>query len=270
MTTPTPSSTTPPKPTSSPTPKPTPTVSASPSISMPTINWGASSEQATGGKQVGVQLGFGTDRYLISAGAKRYITSLVTQNPKLYAKIRNAVKQATGKTYNDPDLLGAWIEKTVENLNNSIEPNAKKVSVEDLLRGAAALKISTSTEKPNIPTRQVYQTSPETIAENIDTLAGNVLKRSITDADKKEDWYKNLTKSINDMVSQGIVTTSKVVKNPKTGQMETLVTQAPGFSKEQIAAKTTKALETADPESFARSQRIDFTKWLYGQMGFSG
>ena len=70
----------------------------------------------------------------------------------------------------------------------------------------------------------MYQTAPETVAKNIDALAVNVLGRSITEEDKQADWYKNLNKNINDMISKGIVTTSTVVKNPKTGKKETLVT----------------------------------------------
>jgi hypothetical protein len=245
----------------------TPSASPTPASSgIPTVNWGGASQQGKDSK-AGVKLGFGTDRYLIPSDVNKYVTSLVTQNPKLYSSIRNAVKQATGRTYNDPALLGAWITRTVENLNNAADPNAKKVSVEDLLRSAAALKISTGTPKENIPTRQVYQTAPETIAKNIDTLAMNVLGRSITEEDKQADWYKNLNKNISDMISKGIVTTSTVVKNPKTGKKETLVTQTPKFSQEQIAATTTQALQAADPEALERKKRIDFTSWLFSKMG---
>lgn len=247
--------------------EPTPSASPASTSTKPTVNWGGASQQSSEGK-LGVQLGFGTDKYLLSAAAEKYITSLVTQNPKLYARIRNAVKQATGRTYNDPALLGTWISRTVENLNNAADPNAKKVTVEDLLRGAAALKISTAgAPKENLPTRQVYQTSPETIEKNIDTLANSVLRRSITEEDKMADWYKNLSKGISDMISQGIVTTTSVVKNPKTGKKETLVTQTPGYSAEQIAQKTTAALEAADPEAVERSKRLAFTGWLLGQSG---
>lgn len=247
--------------------EPTPRPSASPtSTGRPTVNWGGANQQTTDSK-AGVKLGFGTDRYLIPSAVNKYVTSLVTQNPKLYSLIRGAVKQATGKTYNDPALLGAWITRTVENLNNAADPNAKAVSVEDLLRSAAKLRISTGAPKENIPTRQVYQTAPETVAKNIDTLAMNVLGRSITEEDKQADWYKNLNKNISDMISKGIVTTSTVVTNPKTGKKETLVTQTPKFSQEQIAATTTQALQAADPEALERKKRIDFTSWLFSKMG---
>lgn len=247
--------------------EPTPRPSASPtSTGRPTVNWGGANQQTTD-SQAGVKFGFGTDKYLLPTAVNKYITSLVTQNPKLYSLVRGAVKQATGKTYNDPALLGAWITRTVENLNNAADPNAKKVSVEDLLRSAAKLRISTGAPKENIPTRQVYQTAPETVAKNIDTLAMNVLGRSITEEDKQADWYKNLNKNISDMISKGIVTTSTVVKNPKTGKKETLVTQTPGFSQEQIASQTTQALQAADPEALERKKRIDFTSWLFSKMG---
>lgn len=122
-------------------------------------------------------------------------------------------------------------------------------------------------KKPAIPTRQVYAATPEQIDADINTIATKTLGREIQDADKEADWYQDLVKGINKLYSKGTVTTVEQVKNPKTGKMEKVVKQTPGFSKEQITEKITGAVEAADPESLARKERIDFTKWMFGRGG---
>jgi hypothetical protein len=120
---------------------------------------------------------------------------------------------------------------------------------------------------PALPTRQVYQVTEDDIAADINEIALKRLGREIQDVDKDADWYQDLVKGINKLYSKGIVTTTKEVKNAKTGKMEKVVTQTPGFSKEQISERITGAVETADPESLARKQRIDNTKWLFSKGG---
>jgi hypothetical protein len=120
---------------------------------------------------------------------------------------------------------------------------------------------------PALPTRQVYQVAEAEVDADIDEFLQKRAGRTLQDADRNEDWYKDLVSSINKLYSKGIVTTVAEVKNPKTGKMEKVVTQTPGFSKEQIEKKITSAVEAADPESVARKQRIDNTKWLFSKGG---
>lgn len=122
-------------------------------------------------------------------------------------------------------------------------------------------------KKPALPTRQVYQVAAAEIDADIDEFLQKRAGRTLQDTDRNEDWYKDLVGSINKLYSKGIVTTVAEVKNPKTGKMEKVVTQTPGFSKEQIQNKITSAVEAADPESVDRKQRLDFTKWFYGRGG---
>lgn len=124
---------------------------------------------------------------------------------------------------------------------------------------------------PEVPSRSIYEYSPEQLGAKIDEVAQSLLGRSITDADKTASWYQGLNKTLSDMAMQGSVTEpTKLVKNPKTGKMERVTIQRPEVTTEGMTQTITSALEKADPESLARKQRIDFTKWLYGQMGFRG
>jgi hypothetical protein len=234
-------------------------------------------------------------------GAGAYLNQVylgAIQVPAVKGVLRGK-KINTGKTYadktitradakklylTDGDLRGSWEAKL-----RSLGQNVTKVQARalwDLSVDGASDWYSTSNgkqkvtpqeyiewyvggskSKQNIPTRQIYKTTPEQIYADVNDIASTKLMRSLTEEDRQAQWYKDLTKAINDMVNQGTVTTTKQVKNPKTGKLETQVIQTPGVTKEGIEAKITGALETADPESAARAKRLSFIKWLYGQMG---
>jgi hypothetical protein len=122
-------------------------------------------------------------------------------------------------------------------------------------------------KKPALPTRQVYQVTEDEIDADIDEFLQKRAGRTLQDSDRDMGWYQDLVKSVSKLYSEGIVTTVKEVKNPKTGKMEKVVTQTPGFSKEQIAKEITSTIEAEDPASVQRKQRIDNTKWLLSRGG---
>ena len=120
---------------------------------------------------------------------------------------------------------------------------------------------------PALPTRQVYQVTEDEIDADIDEFLQKRAGRTLQDSDRDMGWYQDLVKSVSKLYSEGIVTTVKEVKNPKTGKMEKVVTQTPGFSKEQIAQEITSTIEAEDPASVERKKRIDNTRWLLSQGG---
>jgi hypothetical protein len=91
--------------------------------------------------------------------------------------------------------------------------------------------------------------------------------QDITPEDQSAKWYKDLKKSLDNMISTGTLSTTKKVANPKTGKLEVQTVQTPGFSKEQIAATAEKAIRKATPEEVARKERVDFTGWLFNTLG---
>jgi hypothetical protein len=122
-------------------------------------------------------------------------------------------------------------------------------------------------KEPAVPTRQVYQPTTDQIEADINALAAPSLGREITDADKSASWYKNLLKGVSELYGKGTVTTVKEVKNPQTGKVEKLVTQTPGFSKEQVTEKITTTLEEADPISAERKKNLELANWAFKKMG---
>lgn len=119
----------------------------------------------------------------------------------------------------------------------------------------------------NIPTRQIYDVPKIQIEDDVNAMAQNILGRTITDADKQQDWYNDLIKGINKMYQSGTLTTVKNVRNKKTGKMEKQVIQEPGFSKEKITERITTTLEQADPMAVERKKNLEFANWAIQKMG---
>jgi hypothetical protein len=196
-----------------------------------------------------------------------------------------SVPEAKALYLKDPKVEAQWLQTLRKNGVNTSDPIKNRALWDIAVAGASDwYATSGGTQKitpeqyanwylggqkkgPALPTRQVYQVAEEEIAADINEIALKRLGREIQDVDKDADWYQDLVKGINKLYSKGIVTTTKEVKNAKTGKMEKVVTQTPGFSKEQISERITGAVETADPESLARKQRIDNTKWLFSKGG---
>lgn len=125
----------------------------------------------------------------------------------------------------------------------------------------------TGTGASNLPSRSIYQYTEADKVAMLNEVSQSLRGQDITEADKSAKWYKDLKKSIDNMISTGTLSTTKKVKNPKTGKLEVQTVQTPGFSKEQIATTAEKAIRKATPEEVARKERVDFTGWLFDTLG---
>jgi hypothetical protein len=125
----------------------------------------------------------------------------------------------------------------------------------------------TSSGAPGLPSRSIYQYTEADKVAMLNEVSQSLRGQDITEADKSAKWYKDLKKSVDNMISTGTLSTTKKVKNPKTGKLEVQTVQTPGFSKEQIAATAEKAIRKATPEDVARKERVDFTSWMFSALG---
>jgi hypothetical protein len=119
----------------------------------------------------------------------------------------------------------------------------------------------------NLPSRSIYQYTEADKVAMLNEVSQSLRGQDITEADKSAKWYKDLKKSVDNMISTGTLSTTKKVKNPKTGKLEVQTVQTPGFSKEQIATTAEKAIRKASPGEVARKERVDFTGWLFDTLG---
>lgn len=124
-------------------------------------------------------------------------------------------------------------------------------------------------KKKDLPSRQVYQYTEADRIKMIDDVSVTLRGQGITDADKSAKWYKDLKKSIDNMISTGTLSTTKDVFNPITKKMESKIISTPGFSQEKAAAAAEKAIRKATPEDVARKERVDFTSWMFSTLGGS-
>lgn len=227
----------------------------------------------------GVRVGFGltdkdgNDLYLMPGLFPQFMTTLSVKNPKAYNTILTNVFQATGTKYRDPNTLGTWLESAGRNLlaSSRQDPTAASISIEALVnagtvnRGAAGIFATTGAPAQNIPTRQIYDVPKVDVQADIDSDIQKLLGRTASEEDRAQSWYKDLTKTISKMYSQGIVTKTKVQVNPETGKKENVVVQTPGYSKEKISQLRTEAIKAADPEAVDRMARISvYNKYILG------
>ena len=196
-----------------------------------------------------------------TAGGVKSISELVlgARQPKNLSKIRSALI-ANGLVSKNTKSLG-----TIQNtwLQVLIGASSAQMDPFDYMSQLRASGFGQDAAAANVPTRQVYKYTDADRIKMIDDVSQNLRGQKITEEDKQTEWYKNLKKSIDDMVAQGTVTTTKEVKNPKTGKIETLVTQTPGFSQEKAAATAEAAIRKATPQDVARQDRVGFTDWLF-------
>ena len=114
-------------------------------------------QATTGVATTGIKLGFdlvtdGIPTTLVPAQIGAYITSLARTNPGAYKRIRASVESATKRKFNDPTLLGTWVEGLATDLYVSADPKAKNISIEQYLTSAAKVVPAGTATKPSVST----------------------------------------------------------------------------------------------------------------------
>lgn len=199
-----------------------------------------------------------------------FVADLLQMNPQEIFQVSTLLKNAgylrnASRKYNKT-LGDAYSQASMEWSNESARTGRPNLTFRDFLLENVMAQAGGAA--PQVPTRQVYNVTAAQIDADIEEIAMKRLGRSLQEEDRKAEWYNDLVKGVQKLYSQGVVSEpAKMVKNKKTGKMERVVTQTPGYSQEQVTQKITSAVEAADPESLARKERVDFTKWFFGRGG---
>lgn len=146
--------------------------------------------------QNGIRLGFdltteGEPTKLAPVSIGPYIVSLANSNPGAYNKIRSSVEAATKRKFNDPTVLGSWMEGLATDLFVSADPNARKISLEQYLTSAARLVPAGTATRPSVST--FLSTREQTDAE-INAEFRKMFGVAAPD-DIKEDYFNRLTEA---------------------------------------------------------------------------
>jgi hypothetical protein len=102
------------------------------------------------------------------------------------------------------------------------------------------------------------------IEEMVNKSALNLLGREINAEDKTASWYKSLSKAVKDMAKEGSVTK---YSGGGSGTQSNVTT--PGYTPEKAAQTIESGLKQAAPTDLARKERVDFTSWMFQQLGGS-
>lgn len=117
------------------------------------------------------------------------------------------------------------------------------------------IPLSSTTEQ--LPTRTIGQQDPKVLEGIVDDIYQKTLKRNATAQEKASHLAVAQEK-----IQQGTLTTTKKVKNPKTGQMENVTTVEPSFSQAGFQEDIQSQLKKLNPDDFDRAKRLDFMSWL--------
>jgi len=218
-------------------------------------------------------LGFkgGTTGAASTLGQDPYVIDALNMLPKerlaLSKLLKNAGYRVSASSKYNKNLGDAYREAANNFQAESVRTARPTLTLTEFL--IENVQAGTGDGAPNIPSRSIYQYTDADRQKMIDDVSVTLRGQGITEADKAADWYKGLRKSIDKMISTGTLQSSKKVRNPKTGQLETQIISTPGFSQEQAAATAEKAIRKATPEDVARKERVDFTSWMLGTLGGS-
>ena len=109
----------------------------------------------------------------------------------------------------------------------------------------------------NLPTRTISKQDPVVLGELIDSVyQKNVLRRATPE--EKAKHIKNFEEDIN----AGTLTTTKKVKNKKTGKMENVTTVESNFSQAKAETELEQSLRELNPDDFDRAKRIQFSDFI--------
>lgn len=122
-----------------------------------------------------------------------------------------------------------------------------------------------SSEEPNLPTRTITEQDPKVLGDIIDKVYLSEGKRRATAEEKQK-----IINDIQEDIRRGTLTTTKKVKNPKTGKMENVTTVKSAFSQGKFEADLEQNFQNLNPKDFDIAKRIDFNKWLFDNMPSDG
>lgn len=204
-----------------------------------------------------------------SVGTDPAVVELLNMDPKTRLELSKLLKSAgyvrTASSKYNKALADAFTLAKMEAATEAQRTGRPALTIREFL--VENVQAPTGAGAPNLPSRSIYQYTEADRIKMIDDVSQTLRGQGITEADKTAKWYKDLKKSIDNMIATGTVSTSKKVKNPKTGQLEVQTVSTPGFSQEQVATVAEKAIRKATPEEVARKERVDFTSWMFGALG---
>jgi hypothetical protein len=118
------------------------------------------------------------------------------------------------------------------------------------------LSAKQATPAPELPQRQVQPLERATIDNFVDSIYLS-FKGGLASVEEKDKLFKEF-----EALNTGTVTTTKKVKNPKTGVLENVSTTTRGFSQDAAQAKIEADLKKNNPLEYQRRKAFEFSTEL--------
>jgi len=118
------------------------------------------------------------------------------------------------------------------------------------------LSAKQATPAPELPQRQVQPLERATIDNFVDSIYLS-FKGQLASVEEKDKLFKEF-----EALNTGTVTTTKKVKNPKTGVLENVSTTTRGFSQDAAQAKIEADLKKNNPLEYQRRKAFEFSTEL--------
>jgi len=109
----------------------------------------------------------------------------------------------------------------------------------------------------NLPTRTITKQDPVVLGELIDKVYQSKVLRRATPEEKAQH-----IKNFEDDINAGTLTTTKKVKNKKTGKMENVTTVESSFSQAKAETEIEQSLRELNPDSLDVANRIRFSDFI--------
>lgn len=176
-------------------------------------------------------------------------------DPATKAKVKSAMVNAGNTNVNDLSAYEQW--KQVVNISAELYAAGKgpKMTPMDVLNQV----MSGAGGAANLPDRTITKVDPA-----ITNAIANAAYQSVYMRDANEEEIKDILKKagVDKMIAEGTVTTTKKVKNPKTGKLENVTTTTPGFNAQTAQLTIEDKLKEINPDELDRTKRIEWASWL--------
>jgi len=209
---------------------------------------------------IGQSVQIGTAGSIAAPAAEAILNNLtpgqLTELGKLLKKMGYSVKENRGSIQNlfktEPELI--------QTATNAVIAGGTGFNLISELK-KMYIPLGSSGEE-NLPSRTITKQDPLVLGEIIDKSYQTKYLRKAT----AEEKARHIA-DFKDSIEKGTLTTTKKVKNPKTGKLENVTTVESDFSQNKMTTSIDKKLETENPEDFDRATRIGFNNFLTQNVG---
>ena len=168
------------------------------------------------------------------------------------AKVKSAMVRAGRTDVNDVTAYAQW--QQVVNVSAEMFSSGAKMTPMDILN-----QTMTNSGTANLPDRTITKIDPA-----ITNAIANAAFQAAYMRDANEQEIKDVLKKagVDKMIAEGSVTTTKKVKNPKTGKLENVTTTTPGFNAQTAQMSIEDKLKELNPDEYDRTKRIEWSSWI--------